>query len=249
VRAPEEDVGELLAKYDQMLANANLKPDFKDRVSRAIHAYRRALADNDDALTEFLILWSSMEGIDCVYHKVLPSRQGEFMDGVRTTFTRLGHPTVFATLESLRNAIAHGHLDLAAATQTATTNLPLVRSALLLMIASILKLRNEVRDRIVNRKSYKGNVTMHFRLNATIQFTPGDVGDFNGHPHMGTDLNGVQVKTKDGKISVTPDWRFNPQNFQILRGPDVQLRGDPGANVRVEGMGITVIPGNSDSSQ
>src|SRR5216683_5430797 len=75
--------------FNSFLADATIRQESKERVQRAIQSFRRGLADNDDVLTEFIIAWSSMEGLDCVYRKVLPSaRTRDFMDGVRDVLDR-----------------------------------------------------------------------------------------------------------------------------------------------------------------
>ena len=61
----EAALAELLEeKFDQFLAEPNIKDDFKERVQRAVSSFRRGLADNDDSLSEFIVYWSSMEGLD-----------------------------------------------------------------------------------------------------------------------------------------------------------------------------------------
>ena len=108
--------------YNSFMQDSSLKGDFKARVQRSMMAFRRGLSDNDDVLNEFLTAWSTMEGLDCVYCKVLPSaRVRAFKDGMKDVLDKLGRPEVFTPLERLRNDIAHGSLSLDQATQTAHT--------------------------------------------------------------------------------------------------------------------------------
>jgi hypothetical protein len=140
--------------YDSFLARADIKDDFKERVQRSLIAFRRGLSDNDDVLNEFLTAWSSMEGLDCVYCKLLPAANvREFKDGMRDVLTRLGRAEVFVPLERLRNDIAHGSLSLAQATQTAVDHVELIRQALVMMILRILNAAEATIQQIINQAS------------------------------------------------------------------------------------------------
>ena len=96
----DEHLIHLLEKnYDSFLARTDVKDDFKERVQRALIAFRRGLADNEDVLNEFLTAWSTMEGLDCVYTKLLPAATvREFKDGMKDDLNRLGRPEVFGKL-------------------------------------------------------------------------------------------------------------------------------------------------------
>src|SRR5262249_47481170 len=155
------------------------------RVQQGLMAFRRGLADNDDVLTEFLIAWATMEGLDCVYCKVLPAASVRaFKDGMKDVFTRLSRPDVFTPLENLRNEIAHGSLSLAQAIQMARTHLDLVRQALVFMIFRILKVEENLAKGIIAQPAYKGTFRPHMRLLATINFDPVDVHNLHAQPNI-----------------------------------------------------------------
>tara|TARA_R110002167_G_scaffold148524_2_gene341497 strand:- start:4245 stop:5522 length:1278 start_codon:yes stop_codon:yes gene_type:complete len=246
-RPEDPELSEFIGKYDQFRSNSDIPQDHKNRVERSIDAYRRALADNDDPLTDFIVLWSAIEGLDCVYRKTFPTRQSQFKDGMRDLFARLNEPGSFDTLEGLRNEIAHGNLDLDAANQMAIGNLELVRKALLLAVMWIVKCDDGTRDNTLAKLAYKGTFVTRLRLQAKIRCQPGDIKVLEGHPQIEAVLNGVQVTPKGETANITPDWRFNHSNIESYNLVSVELHGDPGANARVNDVGVTLIPNGSSS--
>lgn len=79
--------------YDSFLKRTDVKEDFKNRVQRSMMSFRRGISDNEDVLSEFLTAWSTMEGLDCVYTKLLPAPTvRQFKDGMKDVLRRLGRP-------------------------------------------------------------------------------------------------------------------------------------------------------------
>jgi hypothetical protein len=228
--------------YDSFLSDPGLKADFKERVQRSMMAFRRGMADNDDVLTEFLTAWSSMEGLDCVYCKVLPSSTvRKFKDGMKDVLIRLGRPEVFDPLENLRNEIAHGSLSLAQATQRAHSHVELIRQALVLMILRILKVDEAASREIVQQASYKGKYRPHVRLLATIRFDPADVQDLERQPLVKVRLAGEKYTKNGDTLGYEPDVRFEPQNLKGMAPYATEFWGDPGAPIRMNNSGVCVI--------
>lgn len=245
----DQELGEFLAKFAGFLNDQARTHDHKDRVARAVAAFRRAIADNDDPLTEFLILWSTVESLDCVYRKAFPTRRPEFMDGVRDVLTRLGRPDAFEGLKGLRDQIAHGNMRLAESVAQATRELELARKALLLMVMRIIGCEQGVCDRVVARSGYKGNVVTCLRVEAVIRFEPGDVRSLAGHPEVDVQLVSVNATPNGDTLTMQPDWRFTPKNVPHMSVRATALIGDPGANVRVNGLGVNVLPGRASPTR
>ncbi len=229
--------------YKSFLSDGAIKQDFKDRVQRSLMAFRRGLSDNDDVLNEFLTAWSTMEGLDCVYTKLLPAATvREFKDGMKDVLKRLGKPEVFTRLENLRNEIAHGNLSLADATKTANDNLDLIRRALVMMILRILKADEATIVQITAQTPYKGRFPPHTRLMATIQFDPGDIQNLEGQPQVKVWLAGTEFTKNADSLNYQPDIRIEPQNLKGMSAYGMEFWGDSGAPIRVNGMGVRAIP-------
>jgi hypothetical protein len=227
--------------FNGFFSDPTVKDDWKDRVQRAVTAFRRGLADNDDVLTEFIIVWSSMEGLDCVYRKVLPSRKSDFMDGVRDVLDRLGYPHVFDTLKGLRDGLAHGNFSLADVNSTASSNLELVRRALLLMVLRILKVEQEVCDRVLRSDGYKGKVIPRMKYLASIRCEPGDVSRLDTHPVMEFTIDRM-VATKDGdKLTLQPTLNLTPKNLAGMEARGWELWGDSGLKLVISETQVEVI--------
>jgi len=239
---PDFEFGEFWTKYERFHSDQTISNDHKERVMRAVDAYRRGIADNDDSLTEFIVFWSSLEGMDCVYRKVFPSRQSAFKDGMRHVFEVLGHADKFTELETLRNEIAHGNLKLLAATQKAISNLNLVRNALHFMVLRIIGCDQGVKAKIMAQKPYKGMVVTNLKFVAKVSCTPGDVKKLNGHPEFNPILGNLTVVPNGDKIDITPEWDYKYSNIEKFCITKVELRGDPGVSVLVSGIGVVVIP-------
>jgi len=228
--------------YKSFLTDGAIKEDFKDRVQRSLIAFRRGLSDNDDVLNEFLTAWSTMEGLDCVYTKLLPaSTVRKFKDGMKDVLNRLGKPELFEPLEELRNEIAHGNLSLADATKTATEQLDLIRKALALMILRILKADEPTIAQITAQTPYKGKFPPHTRLMATIQFDPVEVQNLDGQPQVKVWLEGGKFSRNADTLSYEPDIRYEPQNLKNMSAYGMEMWGDSGAPIRVNGLGVRAI--------
>jgi hypothetical protein len=229
--------------YQSFLTNAAIKDDFKRRIQRAMMAFRRGLADNDDVLNEFLAAWSNMEGLDCVYTKLLPAASvRNFKDGMKDALKRLDRADVFDQLERLRNDIAHGSLSLLDATTTAHAHVELVRKALVLMILRILNADEGITKQILSRTSYKGKFPAHSRLIATIDFDPVDLRILEGQPQVKVWVNGEEFVKTGETLSYKPDIRFQPQNLKGFRAFGVELWGEQGAPLKMNDLGAAVIP-------
>lgn len=228
--------------YNSFMADESLKNDFKARVQRSMMAFRRGLSDNDDVLNEFLTAWSTMEGLDCVYCKVLPSATvRKFKDGMKDVLRRLGRSEVFDPLEGLRNEIAHGSLSLEQATQTARTHLDLIRQALVLMILRILKLDEVASNEIVRQTAYKGKYRPHIRILATIRFDQADIRDPAHQPHVKVWRAGAKYVKNADTLSYEPDIRIEPGNVEQMTPIESQFWGDPGAPIRMHGFDSRVL--------
>lgn len=228
--------------YNSLMADASLKDDFKARVQRSMMAFRRGLSDNDDVLNEFLTAWSTMEGLDCVYCKVLPSATvRQFKDGIKDVLTRLGRPEVFGPLEGLRNEIAHGSLSLEQAIQTARGHLDLIRQALVLMIIRILKLDEKVCNEIVRQVAYKGKYRPHIRILATIRFEPGDIHDPTSQPQVKIWRESAKYTKNTDTLGFEPDIRIEPVNLSAMTPLENQFWGEPGLPIRMHGFQSSVI--------
>lgn len=240
----DEHLIHLLEKnYDSFLARTDVKDDFKERVQRALIAFRRGLADNEDVLNEFLTAWSTMEGLDCVYTKLLPAATvREFKDGMKDVLNRLGRPEVFGKLERLRNDVAHGSLSLAQATQTAVDHVELIRQALAMMILRILKADEAMIQQVIGKPAYKGKARPHVRLMATIQFDPVDVQDVVNQPQVKVWLAGKKFTKNEQTLGYEPDVRFQPLNLRGMSARGLQVWGDAAAPIRMNDMGVKVIP-------
>lgn len=244
----DQHMTHLLEKnYNSFLANCEIKDDFKQRIQRALIAFRRGLSDNDDVLNEFLTAWSTMEGLDCVYCKLLPSASvRRFKDGMKDVLSRLGRPEVFAPLESLRNDIAHGSLSLAQGTQMAVNHVELIRQALVMMILRILNADEATIKLISSQTSYKGKIHPHVRFMAKIQFDPVEVQNLDGQPQVKVWIEGKTFTKNEQTLGFEPDIRFQPLNLKQLSAYGMQAWGDIGAPIRVGEMGVKVIPKGDD---
>ncbi len=235
--------------YNSFMTDSSLKDDFKARVQRSMMAFRRGLSDNDDVLNEFLTAWSTMEGLDCVYCKVLPSASvRDFKDGMKDVLQRLIRPEVFTPLERLRNDIAHGSLTLDQATQLARTHLELIRQALVLMILRILKVDEAATAEIIRQATYKGKYRPHIRLLARIRFDPVEVQNLGGQPHVRVWRAGAKYRKNADTLGYEPDIRIEPVNLKEMTPLESQFWGDPGAPIRMHGFGSRVIKQGEASS-
>ena len=228
-------------KFEKFLAEPNIKADFKERLQRTVSSFRRGLADNDDPLSEFMVYWSSMEGLDCVYRTVFPTAQSKFMDGVRDVLSRQGQPAAFDALKDLRDDVAHGKVSFATAIATANTNMELVRKALLLMVMRILKLDRAIIDKVLANVGYKGKFKPLVRFVGTIGFDPGDVKRLDTHPVIDVTCVDVLAVENGDKLNQKPDWRLTPRNCKGAKFSGLELWGDSGATVKVSDAQATVI--------
>lgn len=216
--------------FNSFLSNDAIRDDWKLRVQQAIQSFRRAMADNDDSLTEFIIAWTSMEGLDCVYRKLLPSAQTrEFMGGVKDALARLGRDDVFDALKDLRDGLAHGNISLHDAIATSKEHLDLVRRALLLMVLRIIGVEQAVSDKVLARRGYKGSFMPLVRFIATIRFEPGDATKLEGHPIVELVRNGAEVAAMGDRLEVRPTWQLTPRNLESMTVSAHELWGDAGA--------------------
>jgi hypothetical protein len=228
--------------FGTFLQDQNVKDDYKNLVQRALVSYRRGLADNDDVLTEFLIAWSTMEGLDCVYCQRLPSASvRDFKDGMKDVFRRLGEEARFDTLETLRNRIAHGFLKMDEAIHTASANIDLARKALVLMILRILKVEEATCNAIVSQMAYKGTFRTQARLYARIDFDPGDVKKLAGHPEIATSLADPQYTKAADRLMVQPNVNFRPINLRSCRPEKHELLAEPGTPMQIDGVDTRIL--------
>lgn len=236
--------------YTSFLTDDNIKQDFKVRVQRSLMDFRRGLSDNDDVLNEFLTAWSTMEGLDCVYTRLLPaSTVREFKDGMKDVLKRLGKPDLFTRLENLRNEIAHGNLSMADATKTANEHLDLIRRALLLMILRILKGDETTISKITAQTPYKGQFPPHIRLLATIQFDPVEVQDLDGQPAVKVWLEGAEFIKDKESLMYQPDIRYKPQNIKHMSAYGLEFWGESGAPICVNNLGVSTNLSSADSGE
>ena len=170
-----------------------------------------------------------MEGLDCVYRKVLPaSGVRAARDGMRDVISRLGRADIYSDLEELRNSIAHGSSSLSQAIVTARDHIELARKALVMMILRIIETDENVITFIVSQTSYKGKVVSHVRLNATIRFDPVGVDEFDTQPIVEVRLDGKSFTTTDHAIVFKPDIYFSPINLKEMSFRNFEYWGDPG---------------------
>ena len=236
---------ELLKVWNQLnafMGRADIKEDFKRRVFNAVHAYRRAIADTGDSLQEFLTLWASLEGLDCVYHKALPSRNNKFMDGVRDVFDRLNASSAFATLQPLRHEVAHGNLSLQEAFQKANAHIELVRNAIQLMTMRIIGCDEETIASIIQLVSVKGKIATHIRLVGTIQTKLIDFADFAHQPEMEPIYGEASTQRNGDKLDFRPEIKFKmkaPDTTITVRGHE--LRGEKGGSLSFHGPTVVEV--------
>ena len=184
-----------------------------------------------------------MEGLDCVYRKVLPSASTrDFMNGVQDVLTRLGQGSVFTTLKDLRDAIAHGSLSMQDAIKTARDNLELVRRAFVLMTLRILKVDDATCTQIIDQPSYKGTFPFHLKLLCTVAFNPpGDVSDAAAHPVVGSKCHGISYDKDGDKLNISPDWRLWPVSFELMQVSGYEYWGDSGSRLAFSQGAVQVI--------
>lgn len=236
-----KDFDALMRSYFDCIGG-RLSPDWLARIERAIEAFRRGLADNDDLLTEFLIAWSSMEGLDCVYRDVLPSAAvRRFMDGVRAVLADLGRSDLFETLKGLRDGLAHGNISLSEARELAVSNIDLVRRALALMILRVLWVDSTVADRVIARVGRKGKFAGYVKDIAIIQFEPGDVRDLGDHPLIEVTLDRVEAIPEGDKLTLKPTRNLSPKNVPQLSARGYEIWGETGINLQVGPSTVSVI--------
>ena len=198
------EIGDLCSKLDSFMADANIKDDWKARIWRGIHAYRRALADNEDSLSEFLILWTAFEGLDCVYRKTFPSKHAKSKDAMKGVLSALDPSTPFDTVEGLRDGIAHGAIDLNGAMQTAKTYVELVRNAVHFTVMRILGFDEGVAKSVLIRPSVSGRFTPHFVLVGSLEIEPPPFDNFGSQPDIQPILGEVKTEKAGDKLNLTP---------------------------------------------
>lgn len=240
-RPDDAELAEFVEKYDQYHSDSGIPNDHKDRVSRSLDAYRRALADNNDPLTDFIVVWSALEGLDSVYRKTFPTRQAQFKDGMKDVFLRLQESNSFDTLEDLRNEIAHGNMDLVGANHLATSKLELVRKALLLAVMRIIGCSERVINSMLAKNAYKGSFVTRLEIRGALRCQPGDVSSLEGHPRIEGSLNSVTITPNDATFTMRPDIRFSSTNIESYEVSSLKLKGDSGANVRVNDLECYVV--------
>lgn len=219
----EEEVREFWMKLDAFLNHVEISDDWKSRLFRAIHSYRRALADAEDVLSEFLTVWSSLEGLDCVYRGVYPARNSKFMDGVRDIFARLNLLREFSKLKDLRDGVAHGFIDLNDATKLASTHIEDVRKSLRLMVTRIIQCDENLMAPALARASHKGSFVPHCRLVGTINIDPPGVNNFDDQPQLNPHYHEVKTTRNGDKLDISPGMRVAMQ--AQLPGTKITLVG------------------------
>ena len=210
-------IGDMWSKLDAFMANANIKDDFKARVWRGIHAYRRSLSDNEDSLSEFLVLWTAFEGLDCVYRKSFPSRQSQFKDGLMTVLAALDPTVPFHAVEGLRDGIAHGAIDLNTAMQTAKSHMELVRNAVQFTVMRILGFDEAAAKQALSRPSVSSKFTPHFVLVGSLEIEPPPFDNFGSQPVVEPILGEVKTTRSGDKLNLAPS-----MSFRFL-GPSAKL--------------------------
>ncbi|MHC5537385.1 hypothetical protein ACYOEI_04015 [Singulisphaera rosea] len=237
--------------YNSFLVRTDIKDDFKERVQRALVSFRRGLADNEDVLNEFLTAWSTMEGLDCVYTKLLPSSTvRNFKEGMKDVLGRLGRPTVFDRLERLRNEIAHGSLSLQTASKTADDHIQLIRQAVIMMIMRIIKVDDHIIEQIISQNAYKGKARHHIRLMASITFVPAGVQDVENQPQVKAWLQGKTFVRLEKSLDYQPDVRFQAVNIPKMTLLGVEIWDDAGAPIVIKDIAGEIVraPGSSNES-
>lgn len=234
--------------FNTFIADGNLKDDFKERLQRSFMAFRRGLSDNNDVLSEFLTAWSTMEGLDCVYCKVLPSANvRQFKDGMKDVLRRLGRSDVFTSLEGLRNDIAHGSMTLDQAMRMAQEHIELTRHALVLMILRILKVDDKIIGAVLHQKTYKGQFRSHICFLATIKFDPADIGNLVGQPRLKVWRPCATYEIKEDTLWYNPEFRYELENIDSLMPIETLFWGDPAAPRRINECGVKIYRHGEDS--
>jgi hypothetical protein len=111
-----------------------------------------------------------------------------------------------------------------------------------MMILRILGADEAMIQQVILQASYKGKARPHIRLMATIQFDPVDVQDFAGQPLVKAWLAGEAFTKKAQTLDYRPDVRFEALNLKGMTNYGLEAWGDAGAPVRMNDMGVRVIP-------
>lgn len=248
----------LEAKFNGLKTRPSFTDDMKDRLQRAVRAFRRGLADTEDMLDEFLVHWSSLETLDVVYRKVFQHQDSNHFTtcgGCKTTFNHCpvcGNPGVFRQpqkhtgieavfaclkqsekynqLKRLRNGISHGYESLSKCYEMASDNIELVRKAVLTMILQILGVEDDARASIIANRGKKGKSVPHFRVYAKGVFEPGDAGRFETQPDIGLRCSNLEVYIKGKQVILNPTWEFTNKAIKITAA---EFFADEGAELTV----------------
>ncbi|MFH1763661.1 MAG: hypothetical protein ABIF09_05650 [Gemmatimonadota bacterium] len=258
--------------FHHFLSRADVKEDRKERVMRVIQSFRRGVADNDDALSEFTLHWASLETLDVVLRELeglekepilttcagcstvfsfCPAcgREGTFqrgteLVGVKDVFRQLGAEAEFRTLKQLRNGIVHGFRNLNECIDLAKRNSELMRTAVLTMLFRILGADSTVMVETTSKPTIKGKDQPHIKLLAGGEFEPGDLTELEGHPGLivSSADHLVWYDEEAGKLRVKPSWSFRADNVVRVTVRGHELWGEEGRPIVLEEMDAEVVP-------
>ncbi|PZS36627.1 MAG: hypothetical protein DLM58_01390 [Pseudonocardiales bacterium] len=231
------------------MQDPNVEKDDKARLAWALTSYRRALADNDDLLTEFLIHWTAAETIDKIYRqRVLKGgwhgKKAETLNGIEDAFERLGERRRFSRCRNLRSDIAHGLRPLDEVIREARENIELVRRVATLMTMAVLGVSQDTQDQILQQQAFKGRYPPHLRMRFSGSFTPGDVGELGEHPQLEPAMVELEEEASGESISLTPKWNYKFTSEGKLEFYGVEAWGEGAAQMKIEVGQPTVIKGS-----
>lgn len=265
--------------FHHFLVRTDVEEDRKERTMRVVHSFRRGVADNDDALSEFILHWASLETLDVVLRELegldkepilttcagcstvfsfcpVCGREGTFqrgteLVGVKDVFRQLGAQAEFRTLKQLRNGIVHGFRSLNECIGLAKQNLELMRTAVLTMLLRILGADSSVMVETLSKPTIKGKDHPHIRLLAGGDFEPGDLTELEGHPGLSVSSadHAVWYDEKTGKLRVKPSWSFKANNVVKITVRGHQLWGEEGRPIALEEMDAEVVPESSEDGK
>jgi hypothetical protein len=263
--------------YDHLFADPNVKEDRKTRVLRSVQSFRRALADNDDALTEFLIHWTSLETMDVVYRElfdkdadpVYTTCKGcgtEFRDcprceerdvflrrrelvGVRDIFERLDKSELFGELSRLRNGLSHGYISLSDGANLVNEHLEDLRTAVLLMVFCIAGGDLDLMEYPLRKHTLTGHTVPYVRVFGHGDFDPGDLNSLEGHPGLEVGEENVEVIYDEvaNTLNLSPTRRMTSRNTRKMTVDRQELWGEGESPVRITKFDHRVIRGKDET--
>lgn len=253
-------------KVNGFMKRKDINKDRKNRMLRAIASFRRGLSDNNDIMTEFLILWSALETLDIVYREVFGIKAEKFyakcsscgkeynncpecgkrdiflkgitLSGLEEIFTILGQSEKFHLLRRLRHGIMHGFEELEKSIKTVDENLALVRKAVLLMIMRILSVDKKIEEKILESPPYKGKFIPYFKLLFNGKFDPRNAKDPFGHPSVEVKYSKIETLINGDKLTLKPTWEFTPRNVENMTLLGYEIYGEEVGQLEIEKFDI-----------